>query len=231
VEKWICLFLKRIEAHFIKHTCTQNKLECPDLFGSNVIDFLECILDCKKDITVKIHSGWCYIKGQYKVCGIIWDRLPGDASGLESLSVYQQAELHNVLYNFAKLNNNYHLWRLRRCEKLCFKFKHYLTLENALGTDTYFFMNTYDPWWEGKSNLTFKVDLKCRKELAPIELLLELLKEQSYDDNEDESAPGTHIVQDPSPDLELKLETERDRSSEGEKSTWLQAFNTTASHR
>jgi hypothetical protein len=47
-----------------------------------------------------------------------------------------------------------------------------------------------------------------QKELAPVELLVELLKEHSYDDSEEESAPGAHTVQDPSPDFELKLQTD-----------------------
>jgi hypothetical protein len=55
----------------------------------------------------------------------------------------------------------------------------------------------------------FKADLKCRKELAIVELLLELLKGLSYVDNEDESAPGTHTVQDPSHEFELGLQIER----------------------
>jgi hypothetical protein len=72
------------------------------------------------------------------------------------------------------------------------------------------FFNTKDLYnldWRPCCNVTFKVDLNCRKELAPVELLVELLKEQSYkhDDNEDETAPEAHTVQDPSPDLEPKL--------------------------
>jgi hypothetical protein len=54
------------------------------------------------------------------------------------------------------------------------------------------------------ASLTFKVDLKCRKELAPVELLLELFNEQSY-----ECALGAHTAEDPSPNLQLKLEIER----------------------
>jgi hypothetical protein len=61
---------------------------------------------------------------------------------------------------------------------------------------------------EGNYDATFKVDLKCRTELAPVELLVELLKEQSYYDNEEESAPGAHREQDPSRDFELKLQIE-----------------------
>jgi hypothetical protein len=45
--------LHMIEVQLIKHTSAQNKSECPDLFGSKVIDILKCILDCRKDITVK----------------------------------------------------------------------------------------------------------------------------------------------------------------------------------
>jgi hypothetical protein len=48
--------------------------------------------------------------------------------------------------------------------------------------------------------------MKCRKELASISLLPELLQKLSSDDNEDETAPCTCTVQDPNPDLELKLE-------------------------
>jgi hypothetical protein len=53
-------------------------------------------------------------------------------------------------------------------------------------------------------DLIFKVDMKCRKELAPIELL----NETSYDENEDGSEAWIYTVQDCSPDLSLKLEIE-----------------------
>jgi hypothetical protein len=62
--------------------------------------------------------------------------------------------------------------------------------------------------WGENNDVTFKVDLKCRTEQAPVELLVELLKEQSYEDNEEESAPGAHREQGPSPEFELKLEIE-----------------------
>jgi hypothetical protein len=43
---------------------------------------------------------------------------------------------------------------------------------------------------EGNIDVKFKVHLKWRTKLAPVELLVELLMEQLYDDNEDESSPG-----------------------------------------
>jgi hypothetical protein len=61
-------------------------------------------------------------------------------------------------------------------------------------------------------HLTFKVDLKCRKELTPVELLPELFKEQPYEDNTDESAPGAHTEHYPRPDLELRLQIKRSSS-------------------
>jgi hypothetical protein len=51
-------------------------------------------------------------------------------------------------------------------------------------------------------NLIFKVDMKCRKELAPIHLL----KDPSYDDNEDGNEASIYTAQDSSPDLRLELE-------------------------
>jgi hypothetical protein len=61
--------------------------------------------------------------------------------------------------------------------------------------------NTYETY------LTLKVNMKCRRELAPVEVLLESLKEQSYEDNKEESAPGAHAAQEASPDLQLKVQT------------------------
>lgn len=56
--------------------------------------------------------------------------------------------------------------------------------------------------------LIFKVDLKCRKELAPVEILLEFPKVSSCVQNEVENAALTDTVQDSSPNFELKLEIE-----------------------
>jgi hypothetical protein len=54
-------------------------------------------------------------------------------------------------------------------------------------------------------HLIFKIDMKCRKELEPIKLLLDLLKMPSYDDSEDETVPWACTAQDVSPDMELQL--------------------------
>jgi hypothetical protein len=210
VDNWLDLFFSRMKLSLTQNICARGKSECPGLFGSNVIDLLECILDCKKDVIVNIDSGgWCYIKGQYKVNGTFLGILPGETSGLEPLSVKQQAELHHLFWDLARLSNNYYLWRLRRYEEFDINFRNGLyRIDFALSTRDFLYRKLYSDAYEDKFIQIIKVDLKCRKELAPVDLLLKLLKEQSHDENEDESAPGAHTVQDPSPDLELKLQIE-----------------------
>jgi hypothetical protein len=57
-------------------------------------------------------------------------------------------------------------------------------------------------------DLMFKVDMKCRKEFAPIEAYLEFLKKSSYDEDEDGTETPVYTVQDSSPGFTLKLEIE-----------------------
>jgi hypothetical protein len=180
----------------LKRAKPQNESQYPDLFGSKVIGLLKCNLDCKNDITVNIDSGaWCYIKGQYKINGTAMHRLPNKASGLKPLSIKQQIELHDMLYNLARLSNE---WQVRR--------QQWFDIIDINFQDITFQV-IYHHIFRDDHNLVFKVDLKCRKELAPVELI-ELLKEQSYDDIEEESAPGANTVQDLSLNLELKLQIE-----------------------
>jgi hypothetical protein len=201
------LLLNRIEAHLIKHICAYNKSECSYLFCSKVIDILKCILDCRKDIAVNTSRDWCYIKGQYQVNGTLMNGLPGGAPGLEPLSVYQQLDLHNRLYDLARWSNNYYLWRERHYEEFDIDFCRGLTeLDFALCWSDRSYQKFYGKLWEEKVHIIFKVDLKCRKELAPIELLHELVKEQPYDYTEDKNAPGANATEDFSPDFELKLQ-------------------------
>jgi hypothetical protein len=203
VNQWMLHFYKKIDPTSIQHICTQNQSECLDLFSSRVIDLLESIPQCMKDITVNIDSGgWCYIKGQYKMhtkCPLI---LPDGSSGQQPLTVKQQVELQNVLFGLARF----------RCHSRHRTIQRYRTdFDDFLFDLCVVFWNTdvhHDMLYGDDVHLTFKVDLKCRKELAPIELL-ELLKEQSYEDNGNASAPGAHTLQDPSPNLKLKLQIER----------------------
>jgi hypothetical protein len=209
VKTWLHLFITKLHSPLTQQICAQGKSESKDLFGSSVIDFLECLLDCKRDITLNIDSGgWCYIKGQYKLKGtnfyVLY--LPSNHLGLKPLTVEEQRQLHDWLYHVACTNNNYYLWRLMRCEEFDIDFNDGLSeLDRVLrdGRGSYW---TLDCEHYDKNRLIIEVDLKCRKELAPVELLLELLKEEPCEDDEDESANGTHTVQDPGTDLELKLQ-------------------------
>jgi hypothetical protein len=197
-DEYMYVFISVVDKwrRLLKRAKPRNESEYPDLFGSKVISLLECNLDCKKDITVNIDSGgWCYIKGQYKINGTVMHRLPNKASGLKPLSIYQQIELHDMLYNLARENNEWQVWKQRLFEYFDTDFQ-----------DTTF-QQIYHSILKDDHNLVFKVDLKCRKELAPVELP-ELLKEQTHDDNEEESAPGANTVQDLSLNLELKLQIE-----------------------
>jgi hypothetical protein len=84
------------------------------------------------------------------------------------------------------------------------------------------YQELYSKFYGEKCHLIVEVDLKCRKELAPIELLI-LFKEQSYD-NEVVSEPGAHKVQDPSPGAKVADLLEGPRYSS-------QVFNATEAHR
>jgi hypothetical protein len=197
VNDWMLQFYKKIVPTSIQDICAENKSKCQDLFGSKVIDLLESIPGCKKDIAVNIDSGgWCYIKGEYKLrarCPLI---LPGGASGKKPLTIKQQADLQNTLFCLAKSQHDFKNARLSYCT---IHFNRVLCRDilRRRETDICVYNVVFN-------EITFKVYLKCRRELAPVELLVELLKEQAY-----ESAPGAYTAQDPSPDLELKLEIER----------------------
>jgi uncharacterized protein (DUF2267 family) len=96
VSQWIYLFYKEINPTSIEDICAQIKSECRDLFGSKVIDLLECISDCEKDITVNIdEKGWCYVKGEYKACVRFIYFPPTGAIGLDS---------YIILYNVGGLD-------------------------------------------------------------------------------------------------------------------------------
>jgi hypothetical protein len=188
VNDWMLQFYKKISA--------QNNSECPDVFGSKVIDLLESIPGCKKDITVNIDSGgWCYIKGEYKLrpkCRLI---LPDGASGTKPLTIKQQTDLHNTLLCLAKSQNDFDNPNIRYYTihfSIVLYSDHLRRRKMDIGINNVNF-----------DEIIFKVYLKCRRELAPVELLVELLKEEGY-----ESAPGAHTAQDSSPNLELRLEIE-----------------------
>jgi hypothetical protein len=197
VNTWMILFFKKIGPITVEEICARNKSKCSDLFGSKIIDLLESIPECKKYITVNIESGgWCYIKGEYKLP--IYGRelqLPRSTSGKRPLNVRQQANLHNRLFYLVKFLN-------RQVPDMFHRYK--IRIEWEL-SGYYWDPNSDEVivTHEGIDELTFKVDLKCRRELAPVEILVELHKEQSY-----ESEPGAHAAQDSSPDLELKMEIE-----------------------
>jgi hypothetical protein len=166
VNKWIRLFKIILYPLLTQQICPQGKSDGPELFGSSVIDFLECLLDCKKDITVNIDSkGWCYIKGQYKLNGTsaYTDVLPCYPLRLKPLTVCKQKEVYDWWYSLARSNNNYYLWSLRHCEELDIDFNDVLSeLDHALCDNEWYYRTLYDQKY-GKVNRIFEVDLKCRK--------------------------------------------------------------------
>jgi hypothetical protein len=208
------LLLNSTEPPLIQYIHEQSKSKFPDLFGSKVIDLLECILDCEKDVTVDIDSGgWCYIKGEYKVYGKYLSEKLCRNFGQNPLTLDQQRKLQNLLFNLACVRNDIHFETLRNYE-ISDDFRGGLyELNRLLRHKDVCYQKCYGHRYGKSSHIIIKVDLKCRKELAPVELLLELLKEQPYEDNEEESFPGAHTVQDPSPDLELKLQIEKGKPS------------------
>jgi hypothetical protein len=222
VDKWILFVIDGIEPILIKYIFKQNKYKCTDLFGSRVIDLLECILNCKKNITVNVDSGgWCYIKGEYRVHISHVGCVAGHDSGLKPLDAKEQRTLHSFLYNLARARNYFYLKKVLTDD------------ENAIGASNvipvpvlpykglsechktryaYIICSEESCTDDGKNDeepgLIFNVDLKCRKELAPVEILLEFLTFPSCDQNEVKTAALTDTVQDSSPDLELKLDIE-----------------------
>jgi hypothetical protein len=116
-------------------------------------------------------------------------------------------ELQINLCSLARWSNNYHHWRQRRYEEFDIDFSEGLReLDQSFRPGDLSYRKVYGKLCKEKPRIIFKVDLKCRKELAPIELLPKLIMEQSYDYTEDKSAPGAKTVQNSSPDFELKLE-------------------------
>jgi hypothetical protein len=251
VHKWILFFLHSIEPELIKLICSQNQSTSPDLFGSKVIDLLECFLNCKKDISVNIDSdGWCYIKGEYKLRRSFFTCNSDRDSGLEPLAINEQMNLHEALYILAMTRNQYCLkethaeeenalhasditWHvsgsyegLSVWDEVRYYYSHYSkhayrkcfqkdnddegenrTMDNVQNLYNYVnipSLQTFRSHDEEDFDLIFKVDMKCRKELAPIELL----ENPSCGNNEDGIEASVYTVQDLSPDLRLKLEIE-----------------------
>lgn len=102
VRQWIYLFYNKMYPITMQDICAQNMLECPDFFGSTVIDLIESILDCEKGITVNIdEGGWCYIKGEYKTRGAFGLYVPRCVTGLEPLTVKQHVVLQYMLLYIA----------------------------------------------------------------------------------------------------------------------------------
>jgi hypothetical protein len=185
----LCKFISLVDhwMHLV-YNKIGNTPKCPGRFGSLVIDLLEIIPECKKDITVIMDSsGWCCIRGEYEVQAKFEPALPDCASELEPLTVKQQAPLESVLFHYARMQCIFHFFEL---DYRTVYGNHFPRWDHVV---EYVMCQTND------ASLTFKVDLKCRKEL-----LLELFNEQSY-----ECAPGAHTAEDPNPNLQLKLQIER----------------------
>jgi hypothetical protein len=129
-------------------------------------------------------GGWCYAKGEYELqIGTLC--MAPIVDSLEPLTVTQQANLQYRLFMHARF----------RC------LSHFTRLERRIVNMVHLPLWLSDISYTGQNqHLIFKVDLKCRNVLAPVELLPELRKEQSY---------GAHTAQDSSPDLELKLQIEK----------------------
>jgi hypothetical protein len=140
----------------------------------------------QKDITANIDSGgWCYIKVEYKLnlCRRRL-RIPRSTSGKKPLNLRQQANIHNSLFYLARCRDKLIHTRFEPYET---SLQGHPKSEDCIET------------YGRIDDLIFRVDLKCRAELVPLELLVELHKEQSY-----KSEPGVHTVQ----DSELKMEIE-----------------------
>jgi hypothetical protein len=250
VHKWILFFLHSIELPLVQTICAPNQSTSPDLFGSKVIDLLECFLDCKKGISVNIDSeGWCYIKGEYKLRRSFFTFVSDQNSELEPLTINEQVCLNEALYVLAATSNQYYLMEehaeeekalqasdttwfisgsyegLSNCDKCCYYYGHYSkrsyskrfqkeneddegtnrTMDNVQNLNNRINIPSSQTFRSSDKevfDLIFKVDMKCRKELAPIELL----KEPSYDENEGGTEASIYTIQDCNPDLRLELE-------------------------
>lgn len=110
LNRWISFFLQKIERPLIQHMCSLNESVCPDLFGSKIIDILECLLNCKKDISFNIDSeGWCYMKGTYKLSRVYFAPITDLSPTLNALNASELMDFHEFLYEFAMANNDCHV--------------------------------------------------------------------------------------------------------------------------
>jgi hypothetical protein len=214
VHHWKSLLLKSIEPLLIQYIYAQSKSKFPDLFGSKITDLLECISDYDKDITVDIDSGGrCYIEGEYKFYAMQLSEVICRNLGWKPLTLEQQRKVQNIFRNLERSRNNFHSDMLNNYQITdAFRGDLYEVSRSLYHKDISY--EEHYVYEYGKVDyIIFKVGLKCRKDQAPAEMLLELLKEQPYEDNEEESSSGAHTVQDPSPDLELKVQVEKGKPS------------------
>jgi hypothetical protein len=192
VDPWMNLFYVKVDAILIPFSCSQNRSDCAELFGSKIVDLIGSIPENNVNIIKNMNSGgWCYIKAEYIVGTAFPLKLPCLTSARKPMSVKQQAKLEYALFNLARFECH-HYFLMLGCKIDLIedsKLKRYLNI----GSEKLV-----------KPDYVFELDLKCREELVPVELL-KLTKEQSCENSEDESASAAHTVQDPSLDFELKL--------------------------
>jgi F-box protein 28 len=106
VNNWIMFFTHTIEPRLIQQICALNQSTCPDLYGSKIVDLLECLLNSKKFSSVNIDSeGWCYIKGEYNLRRSFFKCREVSNSEVKPLTVPEQINLYEALYYLVKVNN------------------------------------------------------------------------------------------------------------------------------
>jgi hypothetical protein len=235
VNNWIMFFTHTFEPRLIQQICALNRSTCPDLYGSKVTDLLECLLNSKKFSSVNFDSeGWCYIKGEYKLRRTFFMRTAVPNSELKPLTVPEQINLHEALYYLVKVNNENRLMEEQTDEENALRgrgiTKYVSSSYKGLSVfpESGYFYGQYSEhafcptlWKDNKddigknTDLIFKVDMKCRKELAPVEAYLEFLKKPSDGASEDGTETSVYTVQDSNPDFRLTLEIEH-RPAEGD---------------
>jgi hypothetical protein len=189
VDHWMYRLYEQIERTLIQNICPQTMSGYPHAFDSMVIDLIESIpyktygYFITKDIDA---DGWFYIKGQFAVDTRFMLEFPPSASELGTLTDGVLVVLLKELFNLARYRCLNFLRQLdwKSPKLLIYRKQRFLPEQSTV----------------------FNVDQKYKKELAPVDQLLKLLKEKSCYDNNDESAFRAHTVQEPSSDLEVKLQ-------------------------
>jgi hypothetical protein len=218
VDTWVSFFRDRIEAALLPDNSVPNESNSTAMSGSKVIDLLECCMDYEKGKHYCQHDS--QVSTKYTGRSLRITNYHHGLESTESMTVHEKTGLHECLRLLVNINTTHRLTEIQTEDEntlsdsdctLYFHSSYHAQFEcdKILYYQGQFSKHKYSEMFQKNNahgddlHVTFKVDLKCRKELAPIDIFLELINKSSL---EDVTGRSSQTMEDSSADLELKLE-------------------------